>query len=146
MQAIKLFNIFQSLFTWNAFAWQVLNFLKIRVLHPPTWRGRFGARWWPIGQATWPAGQVEWPPLNFSTDSGFSSWCRRMVTKAQAELPQTLADRPAPLPTRPGVWRTWSTCQIHLCGDDDFDIWSTSLCQPLKCSNLVPEFLKSNKH
>jgi hypothetical protein len=31
-------------------------------------------------------------------------------------------------------------------GDDNFDIWSTSLCHPLECSNLVPEFLKSNKH
>jgi hypothetical protein len=31
-------------------------------------------------------------------------------------------------------------------GDDDFDIWSTLLCHPLKCSNLLPKFLKSNKH
>jgi hypothetical protein len=31
-------------------------------------------------------------------------------------------------------------------GDDDFDILSTSLCYPLKCSNLIPKFLKSNKH
>jgi hypothetical protein len=31
-------------------------------------------------------------------------------------------------------------------GDDDFDIWSTSLCHRLKCSNLIPKFLKSNKH
>jgi hypothetical protein len=31
-------------------------------------------------------------------------------------------------------------------GDDDFDIWSTSLCHTLKWSNLVLEFLKSNKH
>jgi hypothetical protein len=30
--------------------------------------------------------------------------------------------------------------------DDDFDIWSTSLCHPLIYSNLVPKFLKSNKH
>jgi hypothetical protein len=35
-------------------------------------------------------------------------------------------------------------CQIHHRGDDDFDIWSTSLCHPLKWSNLVPKFLKSN--
>jgi hypothetical protein len=31
-------------------------------------------------------------------------------------------------------------------GDDDFDIWSTLLCHPLKCSNLVPKFLKLNKY
>jgi hypothetical protein len=54
--------------------------------------------------------------------------------------------QPAPRPTRPRVWPTWSTCQIHPCGDNYFDSWSTSLCHPLKCSNLVPKFLKSNKH
>jgi hypothetical protein len=54
--------------------------------------------------------------------------------------------RPAPGPTRPAIWPTWSTCQIHQHGDDNFDIWLTSLCHPLKCSNLVPKFLKSNKH
>jgi hypothetical protein len=88
-----------------------------------------------------------------STDSGFSSLCRRVAIKARAELPQTLVGRPrswagrsAPRATWPRVWPTWSTCQIHPRGDDDFDIWSTSLCHPLKCSNLVPKFLKSNKH
>jgi hypothetical protein len=112
----------------------------------PVWRGRFGTRWWPADQATLQAGQVERPPPTFSTDSGFSSSCRRTTTKAWVEPPQTLAGRPAPGPTRPRVWPTWSTCEIHPCGDDDFDIWSTSLCHPLKCSNLVPKFLKSNKH
>jgi hypothetical protein len=119
----------------------------------PTWRGRFGARWWPGSQATWPADRVERPPSTFCTDSGFSSSCRCVATKAQADPPQTLAGqprswvgRPAPGPTWPGVWPTWSMCQIHPCGDDDFDIWSTSLFHPLKCSNLVPKFLKSNKH
>jgi hypothetical protein len=117
---------------------------------PSTWRGRFGARWWPAGQATWPAGWVEWPPLTFSTNLGFSTSCRCMATNARAEPPQALADRPrswvgqpTPLPTRPRVWPTWSTCQIHPRGDDDFDISSTSLCHPLKCSNLVRKFLKS---
>jgi hypothetical protein len=88
-----------------------------------------------------------------STNSALSSSCRHLTTKAQAKPPQTLADRPrswagrlAPGPTRPGVWPTWSMCQIHPCGDDDFDIWSTSLCHLLKCSNLVPNFLKSNKY
>jgi hypothetical protein len=77
---------------------------------------------------------------------GFSSSCRRLAPKAWVKPPQTLAGRPTPIPTQPAVWPTWSTCQIHLRGDDDFDIWSTSLCHPLKWSNLVPMFLKSNKH
>jgi hypothetical protein len=53
----------------------------------PTWRGRFGARWWP-------AGLVESPPLTFFTNSGFSSSYRRVATKAQAKPPQTLAGQP----------------------------------------------------
>jgi hypothetical protein len=84
-----------------------------------------------------------------STDLGLSTSCRHVASKAWVRPPQTLAgrlksstDRPAPLPTRLGIWPTWSTCQIDPRGDDDFDIWSTSLCHPLKCSNLVPEFLK----
>jgi hypothetical protein len=100
----------------------------------------------PIQMAGQPSGAT-------STDSAFSSSCRRVAAKAWAEPPQTLASwprswagRPAPGPTQPGVWPTRSTCQIHPRGDDDFDIWSTSLCHPLKCSNLVPKFLKSNKH
>jgi hypothetical protein len=100
-----------------------------------------------------PSHMVDRPSEASSTDLGFSSSCRRMSTKARAEPPQTLAsqsrswaDRLAPGPTPPGVWPTWSTCQMHPRGDDDFDIWSTSLCHPLKCSNFVPKFLKSNKH
>jgi hypothetical protein len=81
-----------------------------------------------------------------STDSDFSSSCRCVTTKARAKPPQTLAGRPAPEPAWPGVWPTWSTCPVHPCGNDDFDIWSTLLCHPLKCSHLVPKFLKSNKH
>jgi hypothetical protein len=84
-----------------------------------------------------------------STESGFSSSCICVATKAQAGPPQTLARRPrswagqpAPLPTQPGVWPTWSTCQIHPRDDDDFDIWSTSICHPMKCSNLVPAEIK----
>jgi hypothetical protein len=46
----------------------------------------------------------------------------------------------------PGVLPTRSMCQIHSRGDDDFDIWSILLCHPLKCSNLVPKFQKSDKH
>jgi hypothetical protein len=88
-----------------------------------------------------------------STDSSVSSSCRCMASKAQAEPTQTLAGRPrsctgrsTPGSTQPVVWPTWSTCQIPPHGDDDFVIWSTSLCHPLKCSNLVPKLLKSNKH
>jgi hypothetical protein len=113
---------------------------------PPTWRGRFGARWRSGGQAKWPADRVERSPPTFSTDSAFSSSCRRVATNAWTKPPQTLVGRLAPGPTWPGVWPTWSTCQIHPRGDDDFDILSTSLCHPLKYSNLVPKFLKSNKH
>jgi hypothetical protein len=79
------------------------------------------------------------------TDSGFSS-CRRVAIKARGELALTLAGRLAPGPTMPGVWPTWATCQIHPHGDEDFDNWLTSLCHPLKCSNLVAKFLKSNKN
>jgi hypothetical protein len=59
---------------------------------------------------------------------------------------RSFAGRPALGPFQPGVWPTLFMCQIHPRGDDDFDIWSTLLCHPLKCSNLVHKFLKSNKH
>jgi hypothetical protein len=113
---------------------------------PPTWRGRSRARWRLGGQATWPGGPLDRPPLTFSTDSAFSSSYRHVPSKAQAKPPQTLAGQSASRPTRAGVWPTWSTCQIHPRGDDDFDIWSTSLCHPLKWSNLVPKVMKLNKH
>jgi hypothetical protein len=64
-----------------------------------------------------------------------------------------MADRQKCLPSRPAlgplqrrVWPARYMCQVHPRGDDDFDIWLTLLCHPLKCSNLVPKFLKSNKH
>jgi hypothetical protein len=95
--------------------------------------------------AGWPRRAAGRPCGSASTDSGFSSSCRCVATKARGKPPQTLAMRPAPGPLQPGVWSTRSTCQIHPYGDDDFDIWSTSLCHPLKCSNLLPKFLK-NKH
>jgi hypothetical protein len=65
---------------------------------PQTWRGQFGARWWPGGVA--------------SIVSAFSSSCRCMTTKARAKPPQTLVGRPTLGPTWPGVWHTWSMCQI----------------------------------
>jgi hypothetical protein len=83
---------------------------------------------------------------DFSTNSSISSLCRCMGTKAWAKPPQTLAGRPTAGPTWPAVRPTWSMYQIHPRGDDNFDIWYTSHCHPLKCLNLVPKFLKSNKH
>jgi hypothetical protein len=47
----------------------------------PTWRGWFGAKWWP-------AGRVEWPPPTRASS------CRSVATKARDEPPQTLADQP----------------------------------------------------
>jgi hypothetical protein len=108
----------------------------------------------PSGQTTWSGDRVERPSLTFPTDSGSSSSCRRMEPRLGPNRLKPwltgegveLAGRPTPGPTRPRVWPTWSTCEIHPRGGDDFDIWSTSLCYPLKCSNLVAKFLKSNKH
>jgi hypothetical protein len=77
-----------------------------------------------IGRPSHVAGQLGGAA---STDSGFSSSCRCMATKARAEPLQTLAGRPAPGPTQPRVCPTWSMCQIHPRGDDNFDIWSTAL-------------------
>jgi hypothetical protein len=39
------------------------------------------------GQATWTAGRVEQPPPTVSTNSGFSSSCRRVATKSRPEPP-----------------------------------------------------------
>jgi hypothetical protein len=115
--------------------------------HVDAWQPRLGPnrlKPWPIGQGVGPAsGRTASNPGRSAKELG----------RPRAEPPQALAgrsrswaSRPAPGPTRPGVWPTWSTCQIYPCGDDNFDIWSTSLCHLLKCSNLVPKFLKSNKH
>jgi hypothetical protein len=105
---------------------------------PLTWGGRFGAKWWPVGR-------VEQPPPTFSIDLGFSSLCRCVATKARAELPQTLAGRPL-CPLSLGYGPLGPCVKYTPRGDDEFDILSTSPCHPLKCSNLAPEFLKSNKH
>jgi hypothetical protein len=88
-----------------------------------------------------------------STDLAFSSSCRYVATKSQVEPSYSLASRPRSWagrwllgPLGLGSGPAWSTCQIDPRGDDDFVIWSTSPYHPLKCSNLVPKFLKSNKH
>jgi hypothetical protein len=107
-----------------------------------------------VGRPSHVAGRwVERPPPTFSTALAFIFLCRHVCMNPRAEPPQTLAARPrswagqhALGPVWPGVWPTWSMRQIHPRGDDDFDIWSISLCHPLKCSNLVRKFLKSNKH
>jgi hypothetical protein len=54
-------------------------------------------------------------------------------------------------PADPWAHSAWGLAHlVHVSntphGDDDFDIWSTLLCYPLKCSNLVPKLLKSNKY
>jgi hypothetical protein len=78
-----------------------------------------------------------------SIDLGFSSSCRRMATKALAKPPQTLAGRPL-CPLNLGSGPLGPRVKYTPPGDDDFVIWFTSLCCPLKCSDLVPKFLKSN--
>jgi hypothetical protein len=108
-------------------------------------RGWFGARWRPSGQATWPAGWVERPPPTRPSPH-VDVWQPRLGRDRLNPCPAGQGVGSALGPTRPGVWPTWSTCQIHPRGDDDFNIWSSSLCHPLKCSNFIPKFLKSNKH
>jgi hypothetical protein len=90
-----------------------------------------------------------WPFLPGSAD--FQHWIplvnqhSNVTVMSRAELTQRLVGRPlSPLGLGSGL--TWSMCHIHPCGVDDFVIWSTLLYHPLKCSNLVPKFLKSNKH
>jgi hypothetical protein len=102
---------------------------------------------------TWPTDRVERLPLPFSITMTFLFSCRHVSMKSRAEStldltvqPGSWACWPTPRPVWLVVWPTQSTCQIHPRGDDDFDIWPTSLCHPLKCSNLVPKFLKSDKH
>jgi hypothetical protein len=58
-----------------------------------------------------------------------------MLTRVLEAVGQTdiKHGQPALGPFWPTVWPTQSMCQIHLRGDDDFDIWSTLLCHPLKC-------------
>jgi hypothetical protein len=80
---------------------------------PLTWRGWFGTKWWPGGQATWLAGRVEQPPLTWASPPRVDAW----QPKLGWEPPQTLAGqprswvgRPAPGPTQPMVWPTWSIC------------------------------------
>jgi hypothetical protein len=100
-----------------------------------------------------PTSHSSWPPPPSSLGSFLMNQRRDVTIKSRAEPTHTLAgwprswaSQPAPRPTCPRVWCTWSTWQIHPRGDSHFDIWLTSLCNPLKCSYLVPKFLKSNKH
>jgi hypothetical protein len=93
----------------------------------------------PASQATWLTGQVVQLPPTRASPTCVDTWQPSFGLNC-------LKSRLAGQGVRPGVWPTRSTCQIHPRGDNDFDIWSTSLCYPLKCSNLVPKFLKLNKH
>jgi hypothetical protein len=109
---------------------------------------------WMVGRpSTWLVGHSSHPPepsrlrsflVNRRRDVSTKSWAKQ--TQAPVGWPRSWDGQPAPRSTSPGVWPTWSTCQIHPRGDVHFDIWSTSLYNPLKCSNLVPKFLKSSKH
>jgi hypothetical protein len=116
---------------------------------PLTWRGRFGTRCWPAGQAKWLATRVERPPLTRASPPHVDAWqpsvtpnCLKLWLAGQGVGPTSRPLGPLGLGSGP----TWSMCQIHPHGDDDFNIWLTSLCHPFKWSNLVPKFLKSNKH
>jgi hypothetical protein len=116
--------------------------------HPPTWRDRFGTRSWSGGQATWSVGWVELPPPARASPPHVDV---RQPMLRPNHLKPWLADQgvgPAGRPLSPlGLGSGPLGPRVkYTCGDDYFDIWSTSLCHPLKCSKLVPKFLKSNKH
>jgi hypothetical protein len=155
MASTALLLLNQNLYKWRTISrmWCV-DFHREGVFIGVNWTStKLERSVWCHVEVGWPSHMAGRSGGAAPTDSAFSSLCRRVVTKAQAKPPQTLAgrprswvNRPTPGPTQPRVWRTWSMCQIQPRGDDDFDIWSTSLCHPLKCSNLVPNFLKSNKH
>jgi hypothetical protein len=48
------------------------------MVPPSTWRGQFGARWRPGGQAIWPARWVEWPPLTGPPPPHVDAWQPRL--------------------------------------------------------------------
>jgi hypothetical protein len=97
--------------------------------------------------STWPADHSSRPPQPSSLGSFLSNQRRDVSTKCRAEPTQTLAGRSAD----PWGHLAWGLAHlIHVSntprGDAYFDIWSTSLYNPLKCSNLVPKFLELNKY
>jgi hypothetical protein len=89
---------------------------------PSTWRSRFGARWWPAAK---PHGRPgEWsgfhrlsPPTRASP-SRVDAW---QPSFGSNHLKTWLAGHPLG-PLSRGSSPTWSMCQIHPRGDDDFDI------------------------
>jgi hypothetical protein len=110
----------------------------------PTWQGWFGANGQSVGH---PRGRSATSLGLHNLQASDLSLCIDVEMCQPCPGPSGLkADWVAPGPTWPGIWPTWSTCQIHPRGEAYFGIWSTSLCNPLKFSNLVPKFLKSNKH
>jgi hypothetical protein len=116
---------------------------------PATWRCQFGARWCPGGQVTWPAGRGEQLPPTRASPPRVDAWQPSFGMNHLKHWPAsqevgTVGQPLGPLGLRFGP--TLFMCQIHPCGDDDFDIWSTSPYHPLKCSNFVPKFLKANKY
>jgi hypothetical protein len=96
---------------------------------PLTWRIRFGAKWWPVGQAMWSAGQVEQLPPTRASPPRVDMWQPRFGLNCLKPWPAGQGVGPTIQPLgrlNLGSSPTWSMCQIHPRGDDDFDIWSTS--------------------
>jgi hypothetical protein len=63
-----------------------------------------------------------------------------------ADQPQSLVGRPPPRPTGQQPFHIASSCEVHLRGNTYFGGILNFPCNFLKCSNLAPMFLKSNKH
>jgi hypothetical protein len=117
---------------------------------PPTWRGRFLTRWW---SAAKPRGRSAW----WSGLHSLSPPTRASPPRVDAWQPWLRPNHLKPWLAGQGVWPTSQPLGPHGLGlarlvhmpitprgDDDFDIWLASLCHPLKCSDLVRKFLKSN--
>jgi hypothetical protein len=45
---------------------------------PSTWISRFGATWWPGGQATWPVDRVDQPPSTRASPPRVDVWQPRL--------------------------------------------------------------------
>jgi hypothetical protein len=88
---------------------------------PPTWRGRFGARWRPDGQATWLVGRLEWPPPTQPSLSRVDGWqprlgLNRLKTLAGWPLgPLSLGSGPLGPRVKytPVVMMILTFCQLH---------------------------------
>jgi hypothetical protein len=71
------------------------------------------------GRAAKPRGRLpRWSGLHQLSPPTWASPVRVDAWQTRLRL-----NRLKPRPIQPGVWPTWSTCEIHLRGDGDFDIW-----------------------